>query len=190
MAEQPPQVLHASPLALAYAQSVLDLANDQQQAESVSEELDRLATIVEENPSFREVLTNPSISPDERQGLLERLFRGNISPLLFNVLGVLNTKNRLGLIEQIAQGYDDLLQRQLGKVEVDLTVAQRLDVDQLEQARQRIAQAIGREPVIYQYVDENIIGGMIIRVGDKLIDASVRNQLASMRQQLLASAPK
>jgi F-type H+-transporting ATPase subunit delta len=189
MAQQP-QVLHASPLAVSYAQSILQLANESQQAEGISEELDRLATIIEENPSFREVLTNPSISHDERQQLLDRIFRGKISTLLFNTLGVLNQKNRLGLIEQIAQAYDDLLQQQLGKVEVDLTVAQKLDADQLEQARQRIGQAIGRDPVIYQYVDEDIIGGMIIRVGDKLIDASVRNQLAAMRDQLLASAPK
>jgi F-type H+-transporting ATPase subunit delta len=181
---------HASPTAISYAQSILDLANESQQAEAIGEELGRLRQIVDENPSFREVLSNPSISIAERQQLLDRVFRGKLTTLLFNTMGVLNQKNRLGLISQIAQAYDDLLDAQVGKVEVDLTVAQKLDSNQLEQARQKITASLGRDAVVHQYVDDNIIGGMIVRVGDKLIDASVRYQLRAMREQLLAAAPK
>src|SRR5436190_19627868 len=100
---------HASPVALAYAQSLLDLANEQQQAESIAQELAALRQLVDENPNFREVLANPAISVGEREELLEKIFRGKVSPLLFNTLGVLNRKHRLGLIGQIAQGYADLL---------------------------------------------------------------------------------
>jgi F-type H+-transporting ATPase subunit delta len=181
---------HASPAAIAYAQSLLDLANERQQTEQIGQELSGLRQIVDENPSFREVLTNPSISHDERAGLLDKVFRHNVSELLFNTLGVLNQKNRLGLISQIAQGYDDLLDQQLGKVEVDLTVAQKLTPGQLETARQKVGQALGREAVVHQYVDDSVLGGMVLRVGDKLIDASVRYQLQAMKEQLLAAAPK
>ena len=181
---------HASPTALAYAQSVLDLANEQKQGESIGQELNQLRQIVDENPSFREVLTNPSISTAEREKLLEAIFRGKVSPLVFNTLGVLNQKNRLGLISQIAQGYSDLLDEQLGKVEVDLTVSQKLSPEQLEQARQQISHTLGRDAIVHQYVDESVLGGMIVRVGDKLIDASVRYQLHAMKEQMLAAAPK
>jgi len=181
---------HASLNAFTYAQSILDLANEQKQAEPIGQELASLKQILDENPQIREVFTNPAISADERGGLLERVFKNNIAPLLFNTLGVLNAHNRLGLISQIAQAYDELLDRQLGKVEVDLTVAQKLDANQLEQAKRRIGEALGREAIVHQYVDESIIGGMIMRVGDKLIDSSVRYQLAAMRKQLLESAPK
>src|SRR4051794_3407128 len=107
---------HASPLAVAYAQSVLDLANQNGQAEAIGEELAGLKQIVEENPSFREVLTNPSISEFDRGQLLDRVFRSQVSPLLFNTLGVLNQHGRLGLIDQIASAYDELLDQQVGKV--------------------------------------------------------------------------
>lgn len=180
---------HASLTAFTYAQSILELANEQQQAEPIGEELASLKQILDENPSVREVFTNPAISAEEREQLLERVFRNNLAPLLFNTLGVLNAHNRLGLISQIAQAYDELLDKQLGKVEVDLTVAQRLDSDQLERARQQISQSLGRDAIVHQYVDEAIIGGVIMRVGDKLIDSSVRSQLAAMRKQLLESAP-
>jgi len=182
--------LHASLTAFTYAQSILELANDQKQAEPIGQELVALKQIIDENPQIREVFTNPAISADERDQLLQRVFQGKIAPLLFNTLGVLNQHNRLGLISQIAQAYDELLDKQLGKVEVDLTVAQKLDGEQLEQAKRRISQALGRDAIVHQYVDDSIIGGMIVRVGDKLIDASVRNQLAAMKKQLLESAPK
>jgi F-type H+-transporting ATPase subunit delta len=181
---------HASPLALAYAQSLLELANERNQAEAVGQELAALAQIVAENPQFREMLTNPAVSLDERAGLLDRIFRHNVSELLFNTLGVLNRKNRLGVIDQIAQGYADLLDEQLGKVEVDLTVAQKLTPEQLEQARQSIGKSLGRDAVVHQYVDPNVLGGVVMRVGDKLIDSSVRYQLQAMKDQLLAAAPK
>ena len=189
MAKQPAQ-LHASPVALAYAQSLLELANERKSAEAVGQELASLRQIVDENPSFREVLTNPSVSIEERDRLLDRIFRHNVSELLFNTLGVLNHKHRLGLISQIAQGYHDLLDEQLGKVEVDLTVAQKLTPEQLEQSGQRISHALKRDAVVHQYVDPNVLGGVVLRVGDKLIDASVRYQLQAMKEQLLAAAPK
>ena len=181
---------HASLTAVTYAQSILELANEQNQAEPIGQELASLKQIIEENPQIREVFTNPAISAEEREQLLERVFRNNLAPLLFNTLGVLNAHNRLGLISQIAQAYDELLDKQLGKVEVDLTVAQKLDAGQLDQAKKRISAALGRDAIVHQYVDDSIIGGMIVRVGDKLIDASVRYQLAAMRKQLLESAPK
>jgi F-type H+-transporting ATPase subunit delta len=173
-----------------YAQSVLELANEQKQAEQIGQELSALKQMLDENPQVREVFTNPAISAEEREQLIGRAFKGNISPLLFNTIGVLNEKNRLGLLGQIAQAYDDLLDQQLGKIEVDLTVAQKLDADQLEKARRQISQALGRDAVVRQNVDDEIIGGMIVRVGDKLIDASVKYQLAAMKKQLLESAPK
>ena len=191
MPDHKAQLEQISPAAVAYAESILDLANEKQQAEAIGLELDQLRQIVDENASFREVLSNPSISAEERQGLLDRVFgSGALSPLVHNTLGVLNRKNRLGLVSEIARGYADLLEEQQGKVEVDLTVAHKLDSDQLERARKRVSEVLKRDAVVHQYVDENIIGGVIVRVGDKLIDASVRHQLAAMREQLMASIPK
>jgi F-type H+-transporting ATPase subunit delta len=118
------------------------------------------------------------------------LFRGKVSPLMMNFLGLLNSKRRLGILHGITHAYEDLLDEQLGKIEVDVTVAQRLSPDQLEQVRQRVSQALGKTAVIHQYVDESIIGGLILRVEDRMINASVKYQLEAMRQQLLASRSK
>ncbi len=186
----PMQTTHHSVATLAYAQSLLDLANDQKQADPIGQELAQVRELIDQNHSFALYLADPGISQDDRAKLLKELFAGKVSQLLWNFLGVLNLKNRLKDIPKISTAYRDLLDEQFGKIEVDVTVAQRLPDDQLEHVRQQICSALKKDVVVHQYVQESIIGGMMLRIKDKLIDASVRNQLQSIREKLLASRPR
>ncbi len=67
---------------------------------------------------------------------------------------------------------------------------QKLSEQEVETVRQRVGAALGKNAIVYQYVDESILGGLVLRVQDRLIDASVRNQLDVMREKLLAAKPK
>ena len=180
---------HSSPLSVAYARSLLELANVQNQAEPIGQELSEIEKVIESNPTFETFLSNPAIGQLERGKVIEKVFRGRVSPLLANFLGVVNAKGRLGLLEQIASAYRDLLDEQLGKIEVDVFVAQKLTTDQLEQVRKQVGAALKRDAVVYQYVDDSVIGGLVIRVEDRLLDASVRAQLRAVRRRLLAARP-
>jgi len=175
--------------AVQYAQALLELANEHGQAEQIGAELVQIQQIVEANRSFTLFLADPSIGEAERKRLIEAVFKGRLTPLLMNTLGVLNANGRLALLPQMAVAYQQLLDEQLGKVEVDMTVAHELDPAGLEQARQRIGQALGKNAVVHQKVDDSIIGGMVLQIGDKLIDASVKSQLETMKKQLLAAGP-
>jgi F-type H+-transporting ATPase subunit delta len=180
----------SSPVVARYARSLLQLAGERQQAEEVRTELRGLREVLDANPTLMQLLGDPGVSQARRGALLNRVFGGRVSPTVLNFLGVLNAKGRLGLLPEIIEAYDDLLDEQLGNVEVDVTVAQRLDADQLEQVRRRVSEALGRHAVVHQYVDPAIIGGLVLRVQDRLIDASVRFQLESMRKRLLEAVPR
>jgi F-type H+-transporting ATPase subunit delta len=184
------QTTHHSPIVLAYAQSLLELASEQNQVEPIGKELEQVAELIAENPTFATYLADPAIGHEERAGMLKKVLGGKVSPLLWNFLGVLNLKGRLKYIPEMALAYDDLLDQKLGKIEVDVTVAQRLSPEHLEQVRQRVSQVLGKEAVIHQYVDESVIGGLLLRVQDRLIDSSVRSQLHSLKHQMLSSTPK
>lgn len=177
-----------SPVSQNYAQSLLELAGDQ--AESIGQELAGIREITEQTPAFRVYLADPAIGQTSRGEMLARLFEGKASQLVFNFLRVLNSHNRLALLVEITGAYDELLDEKLGKVEVDLTVARPLNESQLAAAQQKISHSLGKDAVVHTYVDESIIGGMIIRVGDELIDASVRSQLQAMKRQMLEKMPK
>jgi F-type H+-transporting ATPase subunit delta len=181
------ELTHFSPTAEAYARSLLELAGND--AAPAGHDLDQIREIVETNRTFRLYLADPAIGELERGETLKRIFAGKISPLLMNFIGVLNEKGRLGMLVEIADAYDHLLDEKLGKIEVDVIVAQKLSPDQLEQVRQKVSSALKKDAVVHQYVDESIIGGLVLRVQDKLIDASVKTQLAAMKEKLLAARP-
>jgi F-type H+-transporting ATPase subunit delta len=181
---------HNKPVAARYARALLELANKDGQAEPVREELKGLAEVLNTSAPFAAAIADPGVSEATRHDLLTKAFAGRVSPLMLNFLGLVNSKGRLGLLREIIEAYDDLLEEQLGNVEVDVTVAQRLSGDQLETVRQRVSTAIGRNAVVHQYVDESIIGGLVLRVQDKLIDASVKHQLETIRRQMLQAAAK
>jgi F-type H+-transporting ATPase subunit delta len=185
-----PHQIHTTPLAAAYARSVLELATDSGRAEEVGQELEALGGIVDSDPSFANFLANPAVGEAERGQVVEKVFRGRVLPLVMNFLLVANRKGRLGMLRQIAAAYAELLDQQMGIVEVDVFVAQKLNVEQLEQVRRQVSAALKREAVVHQYVDESIIGGVVLRVEDRLLDASVRAQLRAIKRQLLAARPK
>jgi F-type H+-transporting ATPase subunit delta len=179
-----------SPVATRYAKALLELANKQQQAEAVRDELRSIREILDKSPAFAAILSDPGVSEAKRHELIGRTFGGRAMPLVVNFLGLVNNKGRIGELREIIDAYEELLEDQLGNVEVDITVAQRLTPEQMETARERVSKALGRNAVVHQHVDESIIGGLVLRVQDKLIDASVRHQLEMMRRQLLAASPK
>ena len=183
-------VSSTNPTVVAYARSLLELANERGEVEEIGREMAGVLELTQQNPTFAEFLADPGIGAAERTATLDRVFRGRASPLLMNFLGVLNNKGRLRLLGSISEAFTDLLDEQRGNVEVDVTVAQRLSPEQLEQVRQRVSQALGKNAVVHQYVDENIIGGLVLRVEDRLIDASVKYQLEAMREKLVAARRK
>lgn len=173
-----------------YAQALIELAQQQNITEQIGAELADLQQIVNSDPLFQTFLANPSISQRERGAVVEKTIRSQVHPLLANFLGVLQLHNRLDIIDQVAAAYAHKLDQLQGKIEVDVTVAQGLSEEQLDQVRERISTALNKTAVVKQTVNPEIIGGLVVRVEDKLIDASVKTQLQSIKQQLLSKRPK
>jgi F-type H+-transporting ATPase subunit delta len=175
---------------LSYARALLELATQQNQAQPVGEEMAAIRGILDSDAGFAEFLADPSMGRAARATTVERIFRNRVSPLVMNFLGVLDQNNRLAHLAEIAGAYADLLDEQLGNVEVELTVARALGDADLERVRGQIGSALNKHAVVHQRVDDSIIGGMVLRVQDRLIDASVRYQLQAIKERLFAAAPR
>lgn len=181
------RVTQSTPAAVPYARSMIELAEPQGQVDSIGAELADLRKVLQDNPMFAQFLSDPGIKQSDRDAAIDRILRGRVSKLVWGLVGVLNKKDRLGLLAPIANAYEHILEERRGIVEVDVTVAHRLSPEDLEKVKNRISQALGKQAVVHQYVDESIIGGIRLRVGDKEIDASVKHQINALRQKLLAS---
>jgi F-type H+-transporting ATPase subunit delta len=176
-----------------YAEALLQLAQTQSElpggAEIIGQQIGLLRKIIRDEPLAIPLLVDPAIGLAERHNLLDRLFKGRLADLLLKFLHVLCEKGRMELLNSICGAYQELLDESKGTVEADLTVAHRLDPAALETVRQRISAALKRDLVLHQYVDEKILGGLVLLVGDKLIDGSVRAQLAAMKDRFRAARP-
>jgi len=171
--------------AVAYAKALLELADQQSVTPRIAEEMHAMGQALKEAPELAGFFADPKVLQAAKDTTIDRAFVQRFHPLAGNIIKLLAVKDQLALLPELAQAVADQLDQRLGKVEVDITVAKRLLPPELEQVRQSLQRSLSKDPVIHQYVDENIIGGIIVKVGDRLIDGSVRSQLDAMRKKLV-----
>lgn len=170
-----------------YAQSLLELARESGQVEAVGEEVAGLLPMLEPGGDLDQLMTNPAIGAEERSQIVKRVFAGRVSDLLYRFLQVVGGKGRLDHLGQIASGYLLAVAEDRGEVEVDAFVATAMDDATAGKVADQIGTSLGKKVSLRQHVDESLIGGLKIRIGDRLIDASVANQLRNMKNKMIAA---
>jgi F-type H+-transporting ATPase subunit delta len=174
-------------VAKVYAEALLRVAEERGQAEDVGRELQALVTdVYNRSPDVEATLASPVVKRSAKAPVLEHAFKNNVSDLLFNFLNVLNGKDRLMLVRHVAAAYRDALDERAKRVRVSVRSAVPLTDEQTEQLKQTIGRATGLDPVIQPRVDESLLGGMVVQVGDQVFDSSVRYRIEAIRNQLLA----
>jgi len=176
-------------VARVYARSLFELAREAggpDKVAEISEELESICELARSDRGFREFMASPIIEPKRRAEALRRVFGNRVTDLSLRFLLVLNDKRRLGHLESINAAFDRLVQESQGRVEVDVFTAAPLGGEQLGFVRDRIREAIGRDPVLHTYTDATMIGGLRLRIGDRMIDGSVSSRLRRMKNQILS----
>jgi len=168
-----------------YSQVVFRMALDNKELNRWQSDLRRIASLVTDD-AVSSLLQNPDVGfGDKTKVLSERL--GEINPMALKLVSLLVTKDRLGMISDIADEYQRLLDSYHGVegAEVaEVTTAIPLDDEDRLRLAQRITGIVGKPVVLKPKVDSSVIGGIIIRVGDKVIDGSIRSKLASLKKEL------
>lgn len=139
-----------------------------------------------ETPELRAVLRNPQLDPVAKSGILSDIV-GEDEPLFRNFLLVVAEKGRAGELEEIAAEFDRLIARDERRLTVELTTARELTDEEAQGIVAQIEAAAGRKVEASRSVDPELIGGIVIRVGSHLADASVRGRLEGLRQELVRS---
>lgn len=176
---------HPGSIERVYAHALLELSEASGQPENTAGQLQQLGQVFETHPRLLGILSNRMVSVRERLQAIDAVFRGRVDDLIYRFLQVVNKKGRLGLMPGIILAYAQLLDERNGVVQANVGVAVRLTDDQLSAVADRISAAIGRNVVISQQVDPQLIGGIWIRVGDRLIDGCVATQLRLMQHNFV-----
>jgi F-type H+-transporting ATPase subunit delta len=168
-----------------YAQAVFEMADQQGTLDAWERDLSALASAFE-NPQVAAFFQSPQITTSQKRAAADEIIGPAGQPLSRNLIGLLIERGRIGALPQLyATFHDRMLERQ-GIAVGEVTTAVPLGPEELALVRQRLGALLGKEIEVRTVVDPNIIGGIVARVGDQLIDGSVIGQLRKLRERLVA----
>jgi F-type H+-transporting ATPase subunit delta len=174
-------------LCQSYARALFELCMERggrDHAEAIGSELEEILELARADAGFNEFLASRVVGVKKRREALQRILGDNCSELTLQFLLLLNRKDRLGRIMGFVAAFDSIVQHELGRIEVDIFTASPLDPSEIDAIRDQIADAVGKDVVPHPYTDPAMIGGVKLRIGDRLIDASLATRLRRVREQL------
>ena len=171
-------------IAKVYAGAMLQLAEARKESDRLLEELAGLSDHMEKDRDFEAFLTSPMVDTKKREKSLEKVFRGKLSDLCVDSLQIINRKERLALFGQIVEAFRLALEDIRGIVEVQVRTAHELSAELKSQGERFAAKLTGKKVVLVPRVDDSLIGGLVVQVGDKKYDMSVATQLRVLGEAL------
>ncbi len=147
--------------------------------------LDAVAGAIQGDERIAITLDSPRVSKAAKAKILERALKGEVPIEFVRFLQAVVRRGRQGLLTEIAQQYQVLLDQKLNRVHAGVTLAQDPDARTEKQVVERLAKALGREVRAYFRSDPRILGGVVVRVGDRIYDGSVRRRLTALQRRML-----
>lgn len=173
------------PIARVYAQALWNLAKRDGVTDSLLEEYRALVTeVLDQNPSAEAFFRSMTIGREKREQVVRRSFTGQLSDLLFNFLLTLNRHDRLGMVRSCLVGLEDLYDEERNIVSVEVRSAVPLSDERKSELEGMIRQRFGVEPRLLVSVDPALLGGLWVRVGDTVLDLTLKTNVRKLRDVL------
>ena len=172
-------------LAGRYASALFDLARDQKQIDSVSRSLDALNQALADSKDLSELVDSPLVSRQEASGALAAIApQLGLDPITSNFLGVLARNGRKNQLRPVIRAFRRLSAEHRGETTADVITARPLNDDQMAQLKAQLRTRAGRDVTIDAQVDPEILGGIVVKLGSQMVDASIRTKLNRLAQAM------
>jgi F-type H+-transporting ATPase subunit delta len=174
-------------LSKVYAQAGLNAAGDPAAQQSLMDELNSVLTeVLVKFPEVEKVFASALVSNDDKSGIIDRVFGKDLSPTALNFMKVIAKHGRLGILRPIIRSANALWQVRLNEISVKLELAHPIDESLQQHMIDVIGQRLGKKPLVTVVINPELIGGFVVRAGDRVLDASVRYNLERARQEMVA----
>jgi F-type H+-transporting ATPase subunit delta len=170
-----------------YTEALLDVAEKRNVADEIGEELSSLADdVFDKHPELESLLANPTVHRAAKKAIIDRAFSGRCTPLFEDFLQVLCRHDRLHLLRLIAVAYQVMRDDYAKRVRVLVESAAPLNKSQSDKLRQILREALKLEPILINRIRPELLGGLLLHIGDKVFDTTVLHKLETLRSQFLA----
>ena len=174
-------------IARSYAEALLELGERHGERDAFTAALAELAALLESTPRARNFIETPLLDVNQKKEALRAALGGRVPPLFLNFVFVVLEKRRQRLLADIAREYVKLLDERLGRLHVDVTLAREIDEAAEREIAERLSASLHMQVVPHVHVNPDILGGVVVRYGDRVFDGSVRRRLMALRRRLLTA---
>lgn len=165
-----------------YAVAIYELAEDGDSLEEVEGDLARIAALLDQSEEFAGLVQNPLLSREQQAAGLETVANEtDLSALTRKFLGTLAANRRLDYLAQTIAGFQKLLAHTRGEVTAEVTSAHPLSDDQAEALKSKLKAAVGRDVTFDRHVDEGLLGGLVVKIGSRMVDSSLKTKLQNLK---------
>ncbi|MRS65552.1 ATP synthase F1 subunit delta [Larkinella terrae] len=174
-----------STVAFRYAKSLIDLAKEKDKVEEVYKDMMFFRDVVRKNRDLMLALKSPILRHEKKLNVLRAVFENRVDPLSFSIFNIISKKNREGIMDSVANEYVRQYNDLKGIQKVQVVTTQPLTEELRKQFTRVVADSTGKQIELEEIIDPKLIGGYILRIGDRQVDASIRNKLAELRLSFL-----
>lgn len=167
-----------------YAEALYEIAVETKLVDQLEKELTAVVEIINGSDELKRVLFHPRIAAAEKKEVLDSLFKKHVSEITMHFLGLLVERNRELYLADITGYYTSLANKARGITDVEVTSAVDLTKEEKKRLTKAMEQCTGKQVRLSYKTDAGLLGGVVVRVGDKVIDGSVRTRLQALREQL------
>jgi F-type H+-transporting ATPase subunit delta len=175
-------------VARSYAEALFELGQRHDAHDAFAQGLNTVTSLLQSDPRIRTFLETPKIDVAVKKQALRDALAAEVSPLFMNFLLVVLEKRRQRLLRGIAAEYRDLLDAKLGRLHVEVALAHEPDERMEQVIISELSRITGRTVIPHIKVDPSLIGGIVVRYGDRVLDGSLRHRLIGMRHRLRENA--
>lgn len=169
-----------------YAKSLLDLAKEQGHLEAVKSDMEQITAVIRSSSELQAVLNNPIIKTDKKRNILSALFKDKVRPEVMAFFDIMVNKGRGELVYATSLEFIREYNELKGIVKAEVLSASPLSEANIQDLKSTIGQQINAEVILVNKVDPTLIGGFVVKVGDRQLDASVAGKLNKLERHFIA----
>jgi F-type H+-transporting ATPase subunit delta len=175
----------SDPLVKGYAEALFQVARAEESIDRVEEELTRMKDSLESNAQVKEFMNNLQISPEGKKSALSQIFGEKVSPIILNWINMVIDQGRQRKLPNILEAFFALAQDSREKVTAEVISSVPLSEDQVQRLEKELSRASKKQVFLKPMVDESILGGVIVKMENKIIDGSVKHRLEKIKQEMV-----
>ncbi|WP_425043395.1 F0F1 ATP synthase subunit delta [Primorskyibacter sp. S87] len=168
-----------------YATAIFDIAKENKNLDGLETSINDLSAALAESDDLKSLIASPLVSRTEQEAAITAIAEKiNLAPVMRNSLGLMAQKRRLFVVPQLLAALREALADERGEVTAEVASAKALTKTQVEKLSKTLTKRVGKTVTINATVDESLIGGLVVKVGSKMIDSSIRSKLNSLQNAM------